>query len=140
MNLKIFDRMFVFFNIGVIQFFVDTVLLQIFVLIDVKVTYANILSRALAACLGCYLNYRYTFKYQRYLEVRYLIKVYFRFALFWVFMTLLSNFMLMVFLKLISHNLSFLPLHTLTAKIATETLLFVISFLISKFWVYNNGK
>ncbi|WP_411800930.1 GtrA family protein [Enterobacter quasiroggenkampii] len=140
MNLKAFDRIFVFFNIGVIQFFVDTALLQLFVLVDVKVTYANILSRALAACLGCYLNYRYTFKYQRGLEVRYLIKVYFRFAFFWVFMTLLSNLMLMVFLKFISLNISFLPLHTLIAKIATETLLFVISFFISKFWVFNNGK
>ncbi|ANR80895.1 hypothetical protein BBB57_23180 [Kosakonia sacchari] len=140
MKHKLFDRALVFFNVGIIQFVIDTILLQILFYLGIELTVANVISRGIAACLGCFLNYQYTFRSRQNIKYIYFIQVFIRFVCFWIMMTILSNFLLRMIFNLITNYFLFLPLPGMIAKIITEVILFFISFFISKFWVFNHGK
>lgn len=123
------NKILSFFICGVVQFCLDTVLFTGLAWLGVSVALANVLSRGSAACLGYYINGRFTF--QRKMD-KY---VFLKFVVYWAGMTVLST----VLIYLFEHYLitaSSVKLMAMT-KVFVEILLFFVSFLIAKIWVYK---
>lgn len=118
-----------FFFIGGTQFLIDALLFALLVKFGIVIAIANLLSRALAACCGYYLNGKFTFK------AKMTVNVFLKFILYWLFMTTLSTVMLLI----IDHYILASSSDNLLAlsKIAVELLLFLLSFFIAKIWVYK---
>lgn len=123
------NKILSFFICGVVQFGLDTALFTGLTWLGVSVALANILSRGSAACLGYYINGRFTF--QRKMD-KY---VFLKFVVYWAGMTVLSTALIYLF----EHYLitaSSVKLMAMT-KVFVEILLFFVSFLIAKIWVYK---
>ncbi|MGY6028837.1 GtrA family protein [Phytobacter sp. AG2a] len=123
------NKILSFFICGVVQFGLDTALFTGLTWLGVSVALANIISRGSAACLGYYINGRFTF--QRKMD-KY---VFLKFVVYWAGMTVLSTALIYLF----EHYLitaSSVKLMAMT-KVFVEILLFFVSFLIAKIWVYK---
>lgn len=123
------NKILSFFICGVVQFGLDTALFTGLTWLGVSVALANIISRGSAACLGYYINGRFTFqrKMNKY--------VFLKFVVYWAGMTVLSTALIYLF----EHYLitaSSVKLMAMT-KVFVEILLFFVSFLIAKIWVYK---
>lgn len=129
------NQLLSFFCVGLLQLIVDSVVMFALVKFGVYVGFANFLSRAFAAVLGCYLNYSITFKRNKKST---LLITYIKFVLFWLFMTCLSSalmvYLSMLFLSVINEN----GLYLVFIKVAVEALLFFVSFFISKTIVFRS--
>ena len=123
------NKILSFFICGVVQFGLDTALFTGLTWLGVSVALANVLSRGSAACLCYYINGRFTF--QRKMD-KY---VFLKFVVYWAGMTVLSTALIYLF----EHYLitaSSVKLMAMT-KVFVEILLFFVSFLIAKIWVYK---
>ena len=123
------NKLISFFICGVIQFGLDTAIFTGLTWLGVSVAVANILSRGSGACVGYYINGRFTF--QKKMDRH----VFLKFVLYWGGMTLLSTALIYLFEHLLA-DYSSVKLMALT-KIVVEILLFFLSFLIAKIWVYK---
>lgn len=124
-----------FFSVGIVQLAIDTSVLYLLMhFCDVKLEFANVISRALAALIGCYLNYLYTFSQSVKSGI---IITYFKFWLFWGGMTFLSSFAMRELFYLFSGVISLHGYLVIIIKLTVETGLFVLSYYISKFWVFR---
>ncbi|BEB08670.1 GtrA family protein [Escherichia coli] len=123
------NKLILFFICGVIQFGLDTIIFTFLTSVGLSVVLANVFSRGLAACVGYYINGRYTFrkKVDRY--------VFLKFVVYWSGMTLLST-LLIYMIEYFLLSTSSIKLMALT-KVVVEIFLFFISFLIAKIWVYK---
>ena len=122
---------FKFFNVGVLQLIIDTILLKIFIVLGVEIIYANYMSRGFTALIGCYLNYKVTFR-----SNDNLIFVYAKLVIFWLFMTFLSSNLI----SILYESSIFKSANIIGVKILSEGILFIISYFISKGVVFKNGK
>lgn len=124
-----------FFLIGLLQLLVDSLTMLMLFKVGLYLVLANSISRAVAAILGCYLNYSLTFKENKKST---LSITYVKFVFFWLFMTCLSSvlmfFLSEIFPSVINDNYIFL----IVIKILIEAILFFVSFFISKTLVFRS--
>lgn len=120
----------IFFTVGVTQLLVDTLLFSLMVKFGIDYVIANFTSRAIAAITGFILNGKFTFK--KSLSTAVFIK----FWLYWFLMTALSSLLLLLIRSFIT---SVIPENYVAvfSKIIVEFVLFFISYLIAKVWVYR---
>ncbi|BEE16926.1 membrane protein [Aeromonas enteropelogenes] len=123
-------KLLLFFICGAIQFCADGTIFLIITYFGIGITPANFISRALAACLGYYINGRFTFE-------RKMNKIiFFKFVLYWCLMTSLSTILIYlcnIFLSEYEMNYSMAA-----SKVVVEVLLFFVSYIIAKVWVYKD--
>lgn len=120
----------IFFTVGVTQLLVDTLLFSLMVKFGIDYVIANFTSRAIAAITGFILNGKFTFKKSL------SIAVFIKFWLYWFLMTALSSLLLLSIRGFIA---SVIPESYVAvfSKIIVEFILFFISYLIAKVWVYR---
>lgn len=123
-------NLFIFFTVGVTQLLVDTLLFSLMVKFGIDYVIANFASRAIAAITGFILNGKFTFK--KSLSTAVFIK----FWLYWFLMTSLSSLLLLLIRSLIA---TAIPEDYIAvfSKIIVEFVLFFISYIIAKVWVYR---
>ncbi len=125
-----------YFAFGCTQFVVDTMLLVAMTHAGLSVEVANPLSRAMAAVLGLLLNSTITFGQRgqpRRLPPASMIV---RYVVMWTSMTLLST-ALIAWLHDLRPDAIARASWIAMSKIGVEALLFCLSFLISRYWVYR---
>ena len=125
-----------YFAFGCTQFVVDTLLLVAMTHAGVSVEVANPLSRAMAAVLGLLLNSSITFGQRgqpRRLPQTGMIV---RYVVMWVSMTLLSTALISWLHDLRPDDIARASWIAIS-KISVEALLFLLSFLVSRYWVYR---
>lgn len=120
-----------FLSIGVCQFVLDFLVFVLLQKLGVVATIANTASRFLAGTLGYYLNKKYTFAIGPVLGYSMMA----RYWMFWGFMTLLSSTLISVWDTVLNNVFS-----NATGKILIELGLFLLSFVISKLWVYKHAR
>ncbi len=134
---QLIARQFVFyFAFGCTQFVVDTLLLVGMTHAGVSVEVANPLSRAMAAVLGLLLNSSITFGQRGRLRRLPPTGMIVRYVVMWVSMTLLSTaliFWLHDFRPGAIARANWIAI----SKIGVEALLFLLGFLVSRYWVYR---
>lgn len=118
-----------FLTIGGIQYITDGFLFYLFISINLDIVSSNILSRGIAALIGFELNRRFTFNFK---SKELLIQQFKKFVLGWVFMTIL-NTTIMGLISIINSQKNFLTI----AKLITELIFAIASFLICKYWIYK---
>ncbi|MEZ0582833.1 GtrA family protein [Erwinia sp. STN24] len=123
-------NIFIFFAVGITQLAVDTMLFSLMVRFGTDYVVANFISRAIAAITGFILNGRLTFR------KRLSLKVFIKFWIYWSIMTALSSLLLMFIHGFIA---AVAPESYVAAlsKIVVEFILFFISYVIAKVWVYK---
>ncbi|WP_455864902.1 GtrA family protein [Pantoea agglomerans] len=119
-----------FFFIGITQLALDTVIYSLLTRLGVDIVIANFSSRALAAITGYLLNGKLTFKSSL------STSVFIKFCVYWLFMTAMSSLLLVLSRKTIAEVIpnSYVDF---SSKIIVEFILFFISYLIAKVWVYK---
>lgn len=119
-----------FFFIGITQLALDTVIYSLLTRLGVDIIIANFSSRALAAIAGYLLNGKLTFKSSL------STSVFIKFCVYWFFMTAMSSLLLVLSRKTIAEVIpnSYVDF---SSKIIVEFILFFISYLIAKVWVYK---
>jgi len=119
-----------FFLFGILQFAVDSLIYTTLSAVGVGIILANVLSRGSAALLGYFINGKYTFNKKA------SSGTFFKFCIYWLFMTILSSSLLWVAKEIYSgvENVTF----TFVSKVLVELLLFFISFILAKKMVFNN--
>lgn len=124
-----FQQIFLFGIVGTIQVIIDSGVLVGLSAVGISIAVANVVGRVSGACAGFILNGTTTFSGQteRRLRGRHLA----RFIVTWVALTLIST----VSLYLLRRQV---PLETVwVAKPAVEAVLALVSFFISKLWIYK---
>lgn len=122
-----------FFAIGCLQLAIDATLLALYVKSGVAVSLANLLSRASAAAVGYYLNGRLSFN-KRHEELKGTMIV--RFWLMWAGMTALSSILVGLAGTLATNSMARLE-WLVACKVLIEGTLFLLSFMLSKRWVFR---
>lgn len=120
--------------VGLVQLGLDSFLFVALVGISKSLIGSYLFARATAAVIGYALNGKYTFNRDNSGLSRL-----FRFVIYWIFMSTLGA----VCLKTLNCWAGANDHYTRSifgAKIIIEIVLFAISFLIAKFWVYEHGK
>ncbi len=125
-----------YFAFGCTQFVVDTLLLVVMTHAGMSVEVANPLSRAMAAVLGLLLNSSITFGQRGQPRRLPQIAMVVRYVVMWVSMTLLSTGLISWLHDLRPDDVARASWIALS-KIGVEALLFLLSFLISRYWVYR---
>lgn len=120
-----------YLSVGVCQLFLDLLLFLLLQNFGVAIAIANTISRFCAAVAGYYLNKQFTFSVGHISGYSMML----RYWSFWIFMTFLSSVLILSLDKLMSTTLP-----TGLGKLVVELVLFLISFLISKFWVYKHAS
>jgi len=123
-------NIFIFFTVGVTQLLVDTLLFSLMVKLGIDYVIANFTSRAFAAITGFILNGKFTFK--KSLSTAVFIK----FWLYWFLMTALSS-LLLLFIRSFIATVIPESYVAVCSKITVEFILFFISYIIAKVWVYR---
>jgi putative flippase GtrA len=118
-----------FFIVGVVQFGIDSSIYTLLNYMGAQIIFANLISRAVAACAGYCINGAITFK--KPLNGKNLIK----FIAYWGAMTALSTVLLYMCSHFVfkSHEVEQIAI----SKIIVEIFLFFVSFAIAKKWVYS---
>lgn len=124
-----FRQLFLFGIVGVIQVIVDSGVLIGLTHAGVSLAVANVVGRMCGACVGFVLNGTTTFSHQteQQLRGRHLV----RFVAAWASLTIVSTTLLWLLHKHVSMELVW------AAKPAIEIFLALISFFLSKFWIYR---
>lgn len=122
-----------FLVVGGIQYLLDASLYALLISGGIATVPANITSRASAAAFGFLLNRYWTFGQRKDTLKRFGVSLG-RFIIFWAVMTLISTAAVYTLGVLWgSDNTS-----RIIAKLVVEAVLAVISFLISRFWVFRS--
>lgn len=133
-------EIFIFFSIGILQLIIDTMIMFLLAKSGLFIGYANIFSRAIAAIIGCYLNYSTTFKENKRSTV---MTTFFKFIPFWILMTCLSSTLITIIPHAINTHIPHIPhiqrdgVTLIIVKLLTEGFLFVISYFISKNLIFR---
>lgn len=122
-----------FLLVGVLQYALDAALFTLFISLGLATVPGNVLSRASAAACGFLANRYLTFE-QRSDTFRRFRSSLVRFVLLWLAMTLLSSALLV----LVKQGWGDLLEVQVKAKLLIEALLAIISFLLSKYWVFRD--
>ncbi|MFC1690193.1 GtrA family protein [Pseudomonadota bacterium] len=122
-----------FLGVGAIQYLLDAGLYALLITNGVGTMPANVTSRATAAGVGFVLNRYVTFR-QRNETVKRLGTSLARFILFWGLMTLVSTASVLMLESTWGDDDS----HRIAAKLLVEAVLAVVSYLVSRFWVFRN--
>lgn len=122
-----------FVAVGGIQYLVDAGLFAVLISTGIATTPANITSRASAAALGFVLNRYVTFGQRNETLERFRDSL-LRFVVLWVSLTVVST-LAVLWLESVWGSDS---THRIMAKLAVEAVLAVVSFLLSRFWVFRN--
>lgn len=122
-----------FVLVGLLQLAVDTALFALLISLSVPTAGANVLSRVSAALLGFALNRYGTFQ-QSNDTLRRLTASLSRFILLFLALTVISTTAIVVLESLAGGGVDRKVLY----KLVVEGVLAVISFLVSKYWVYRN--
>lgn len=123
-----------FILIGGLQFLIDALLLVAMARAGLAVAIANIISRALAACCGYYLNGKFSFAGDAPTITKRSLR---RFWVLWISLTLFSS-ALIAGIQWLNHGQTGNPdIILLTGKLLIEAMLFMLSFALCKYWVYR---
>ena len=123
--------------VGFIQYIIDCGLFIFFSNLNVDIETANVLCRCLAAITGFSLNRTLTFRYKGTIKAHIHVQA-IRFIILWAALTVISTVLIILVNHLFpgedsSGNFGILAI----GKLIIEALLAVVSFIISKFWVYS---
>lgn len=132
-HLRIRRDLLLFVLIGCLQFILDAVLLGALAKLGAPVAVANIISRALAACCGYYLNGRFSFASSRPTLTGSSLR---RFWILWLGLTLLSS-LLINLAHQYTRSGAFPGIMLMAEKVVIEAILFLLSFALCKYWVYR---
>ena len=122
-----------FLVVGGFQYLLDAALYALLISAGLATTPANVTSRATAAVMGFILNRYVTFG-QRNETLKRFRNSLLRFVLLWVSMTVVST-LSMLWLQSVWGSDS---AHRIMAKLMVEAVLAVVSFLLSRHWVFRN--
>lgn len=121
-----------FLVVGGLQYALDAALFAVLVLAGVGVTPANVTARACAAGAGFVLNRYWTFGH-RGDDTRRVLGSLGRFALLWLTMTVLSTLGIHALRAWLGDG----DAVSIAAKLAVEAVLAVLSYLVSRHWVFR---
>ena len=121
-----------FLLVGGIQYALDAALFAVLVVAGVAVTPANVTARACAAGAGFVLNRYWTFGH-RGDDARRLLGSLARFGALWAAMTVLSTLGIQALRAAYGSE----DTVAILAKLAVEAVLAVLSFLVSRYWVFR---
>ena len=129
-NLKQF---YVFIIVGLVLLVLDTAIFFLLSFSTISTPKINMMSKSCAALFGYFLHQKYTFNSQNsWYNLQQIVK----YILYLVFMIVISTLLLQVF-ELVVLDFRGFPLVTLGVKVGVESICVIISFLISKIWVYK---
>lgn len=121
-----------FLAVGGIQYLLDTLLFGVFISTGITTVPANVTSRATAAAIGFLLNRYVTFD-RRGDTARLFAASLTRFIVFFIIMTLVSTGLILLLEDLAGDS----DLRRVIYKISVEAVLAVISFFLSRNWVFK---
>ena len=130
-------EIFIFFSIGILQLIIDTMIMFFLAKSGLFIGYANVVSRAIAAIIGCYFNYSKTFKENKRSTMT---TTFFKFIPFWILMTCLSSTLITIIPHAINTHIPHIQRDGVTliiVKLSTEGFLFLISYFISKNLIFR---
>ena len=120
-----------FLLIGCLQYIFDVILFAVFLSFGIPIWLSNFFSRILCATAGYILNGRYTFsKNDNFEQIS--EKSFFRFFIRWTVGTILSTVAIYSISDLLSHENGII-----IAKIVAEFFIVLASFIVDKYWVYD---
>jgi putative flippase GtrA len=122
-----------FVLVGGFQYLLDAALFGILITVGLGTVPSNITSRAAAAATGFLLNRYVTFS-RRNDTVELFSASLFRFVIFWVVMTLVSTGLIQLLEQLAGDS----EMQRIFYKLGVEAVLAVVSFFLSRNWVYRN--
>lgn len=122
-----------FVLVGGLQYLLDATLFGVLLSVGLGIPAANVLSRATAAAGGFLANRYLTFG-KRSDTVASFAGSLLRFITLWVVMTFISTSLILA----VTHNWGAELGTQVAGKLVVEAVLAVISFLISKYWVFRN--
>jgi putative flippase GtrA len=128
------SKLVIFFNVGIVQLIIDTVIMFFLAKLGFFIGYANIISRAIAAIVGCYLNHSITFKDNKKSTLAF---TYVKFIPFWLMMTIISSNLITYVSEVFHSYIEMSDLFLILIKLLTEGFLFVISYLLSQKVVFR---
>ncbi len=124
-----------FLSVGLLQYGIDALLFMLLFYLGASVAIANILARAGGAVAGFQLNGMLTFRVQRG-EQGWGLTHGIRFVLLWLGMTVVSTVLMLVAEQLVESR-GLTADWIVGAKLTIEGLLALVSFALSKWWVYT---
>lgn len=128
-----YKQFYIFIIVGIILFTIDTTIFFLLSFSKLGITEINIVSKSLAAIVGYFLHQKYTFyKECNQNSLRQAI----RYIAYLCLMIVISTLLLQFFNHVIV-DIRTVPLVTLCVKVLVEGICVIISYLISKIWVYN---
>jgi len=122
-----------FLAVGGIQYLLDAGLFALLISAGIATTPANITSRATAAAAGFVLNRYVTFG-QRNDTLKRFRDSLLRFVVLWVSLTVVSTLSVLWLESVWGSDST----HRIMAKLAVEAVLAVVSFVLSRWWVFRN--
>ena len=129
-------QIIVFVVIGSFLLALDSIIFLLLSFTAIDTTIINIVSKSGAAVVGYFLHYKYTFQSENNWQDQSQI---FRYTIYLIIMILISTFLINIS-ELLVDGFRAYPLTTLLVKIIVESICVVISFVISKTWVYISWK
>lgn len=128
-------QLLVFTVVGGLQYFVDIIIFSTLIILSASIETSNILSRLSGALLGYRLNAKWTFKNNAKKPANYFnLKRLTRYVILWISMTLASTIALYKFHEHTEYRIN---IYLILTKIIIEFILFIISFLVSRHWVFR---
>lgn len=124
---------FLFVAVGAFQYLLDTALYALLISFGIEIAPANIVSRLSAAASGFVLNRYVTFG-QRNETVKRFSGSLMRFVLFWVATTVVSTLSIIWLADILGGDNT----QRVVAKVIVEAVLAVVSFLVSRYWIFRN--
>lgn len=134
MTLQKAQKQFLLFTlVGGAQYLLDIALLYVLLIAGVDIVTANIVSRGTVGIAGFIANRYVTFHD----TTATLAGSFPKFLLAWVFTSVLSTLGIVGVLHLVYDN-SYTPDTAVVVKIIIEILVFLLAFLIQKFWIFSS--
>ena len=122
-----------FLLVGGMQYLIDTLVFALLISSGLATVPANVASRASAAAAGFLSNRYWTFS-QRPDTLRRFSRSLVRFLAWWLSMTVVSSLAVLGLESVLGDE----DLERILAKVIVEAVLAVISFLVSRYWVYRS--
>jgi putative flippase GtrA len=122
-----------FLLVGGMQYLIDTLVFALLISSGLATVPANVASRASAAAAGFLSNRYWTFS-QRPDTLRRFSRSLVRFLAWWLSMTVVSSLAVLGLESILGDE----ELERILAKVIVEAVLAVISFLVSRYWVYRS--
>lgn len=128
------SKLVLFFNVGIAQLIIDTIIMFILTELGFLIGYANIISRAIAAIIGCYLNHSITFKDNNKSTLAF---TYVKFVPLWLMMTFISSSLMTYLSEVFQYYIELSSYFLILIKLVTEGFLFLISYFLSKTIIFR---